>query len=176
MLGFPVNRPAECRMQRSTVGVCEGGDESPLVTTSQEGWLQCRVRMGRGKCCPAQPGHSQDQPGAVTPLQLAKAWLAVFLVSHDSEGLTGGDHGQGQSALFLQRAGLRGETRGHRKVKGQHQLGRSARMCPPVNPMGLNNDSCTLPQETLVFGTRLLGRPTCAQKGLCCYILTVQSQ
>lgn len=146
------------------MGVCEGGDESLLVTTSQEGWLQCRVRVRRGECCPAQPGPTR----AVTPLQLAKAWLAVFLVSHDSKGLKGGDRGQGQSALFLQPAGLRGENRGHGKDKGQHQLGRSARVCPPVNPMGLNNDSCTRPQETLVFGTRLLGRPTCAQKGLCC--------
>lgn len=89
------------------MGLCEAGDEIPLVTTSQEGWLQHRVRVGGGESCPAQPGHSQDQPGVVTPLQPAKAWLAVFLVSNDSRGLKGGDSSQGQSALFLRP--LRGE-------------------------------------------------------------------
>lgn len=112
----------------------------------------------------------------MTPLQLAKAWLAVFLVSHDSKGLKGGDRGQGQSALFLQPAGLRGENHGHGKVKGQHQLGLPAHVCPPVNPMGLNNDSCTLPQDDLGLWDPPTGKALLyPERSVMCYILTVQS-
>lgn len=54
--------------------------------------------------------------GAVTPLQPAKAWLAVILVSDDGRELEGGGSGQGQSALFLCR---QGEKQGHReKLRG----------------------------------------------------------
>lgn len=74
----------------------EGEDEGLLVATSQEAGLQSRVSVGEASAR-VQPGHSRGQPGltgAIAPLQPAKAWLAVFLVSNDSRGLKGGVSGQ----------------------------------------------------------------------------------
>lgn len=69
---------------------------------------------------------SQDGLGAVTPLQLAKAWLAVFLVSNDSRGLKGGGSGQAGQHCSCGLQGRAGHT-GRGRLRGS-SIRRSAQV------------------------------------------------
>lgn len=129
---------------------------------------QSRVPVGRGDCCPAQPGPSRRQPGSgvVTPMQ--PSWLAVFLVSNDSRGLKFRGSGQSQSASLQFLRGRTGDTGDSYRTASIKQLTCACKFHATAGP-----EPGLLSHEiTLIFclpRTHLPGRPsspTSTQNGL----------
>lgn len=151
------------------MGVLEDGDASLLVLLQdQKKRLQSRVPVGRGHCCPAQPGPSRRQPGmgVVTPIQ--PSWLAVFLVSNDSRGLKFRGSGQSQSVFLQVLRGRMGDTGDSYRTAPIEELTCAFKFHATAGP-----EPGLLSHEiTLIFclpRTHLPGRPSCptrTQNGL----------